>query len=350
MPNKTENEASKNDSPLTREILPIANWHEWLKLWHEAKNLQVMEGLLHVGFSMVMGRMAHDESEYGYEDRIMFYFFNADGWFDNNLLKSSGQSDYEYLVGHDINGNSISKNQSELRQQVAVKAFEVLCQNFFKIKIDPRYTDDLGRFWGELVFSEKLFPLIQKFFRVEKERYGDHIIIRNLRPRPPREGWSHSEQLVVDFFVGIAGFIFKWREPGIDSWVKEPERSEKKKIIAEKCARMAEAKLWMIEILNRIRRLDVLRERMLELDKPCLAKLKEIAMRAKLNDTYHPIEKDRLVTSLEEACYAGSKVALFLLEHKVATDVQRRLLQLRKARMEKDEAEERLKKLSGKKP
>lgn len=356
MPNNTENEAGTkvtSDSLKARDILPIANWHEWLKLWREANNLQTMEGLLHVGFSMVMDRTSHEEKEYDHVDRVLFYLSVADGWLDFGLLRNpTADSGEDYRVGRDRNGNAIRKTQPELRQMVAEKAFNILCQNFFKL--DPELyknsSERLTRFFENLVFSDKVFPILMKFFCPEVSGTHQRVPIRNL----PRRTWrdiSHNEELVIDFFVNLASYLFKWQAPEIASWKEESEKIKHKALVEKMCSRVAEAKLWMIEILVYINRLDVLNdpEKMFELDKLSLARLKEIAMRTELNDIYHPVEEDRSVASLEEACYAGSKAAVFLLIYRVRLDVHKHLLMIKRAQEDKDEALRKLRRLSGKK-
>jgi hypothetical protein len=98
--------------------------------------------------------------------------------------------------------------------------------------------------------------------------------------------------------------------------------------------------------LHYLRKLWLLRKMMFHLDKPCLDKLKEIAMRAKFDSYSHPVDRSRPVTSLDEACYAGSEAAWFLKEYELTMAQHRRLKSIQKAEQTKKEADDKIRKLS----
>jgi hypothetical protein len=77
----------------------------------------------------------------------------------------------------------------------------------------------------------------------------------------------------------------------------------------------------MVEVLVALGRLEVLRKYLLELlePDPCLAKLKEIALREHFSNHHNLVREDRPVASLDEACYLGSEAAWLLKEYELMT-------------------------------
>lgn len=298
----------------TREVRPIHNWCEWLKRWQVAESFEEMIGLLHAGFNVSLGRYQYRETEYDNIDRLIFYFTMADGWDDHYLLKIPEDGEKEYEVRWDRNRNRERKTPSELRQHVARKAFDMLCLNFFKVDL----LDDDRKFkyiWEKDITSERLFPIIQNFFRAEERRFGDRILIRNLSYRDER---PHSEQQAVDFLLHLAKFIWGWKEREVFSFGRpREEKEEAEKKIRETRIRIDASKPWMVEVLSGLGKLGLLREWMLDLDEICLAKIKEIALRNELTSYQHPVNESRYVGTIEEACFLGSSAAWFLKEYEL---------------------------------
>ncbi|MBI1960919.1 MAG: hypothetical protein HYS43_01465 [Candidatus Liptonbacteria bacterium] len=334
---------------LTREIRPIRNWHEWLALWQAADNLQWMESLLHVGFGISLERAQYGEQEYSGFDRVMFYLTIADGWgwTGRHSLELPTDGDAKYRVGYDSNWHLVEKSARELRQQLARKAFDMLCLNFFKVELTEEVRGRFNGFWERLVASERLLPATQHFFRAEKDRYGDDVRIRNLSGRDER---SHNEQQAVNFLLNLARFLWMRREPELRYYSdeKRAEAEEERKRLAETRARVDAAKPWMVEILVALDKLDMLQEWIFQLDEACLAKLKEIALRNKLSRYQHPVMEDRPVATLDEARYLGSSAAWFLARHEVMTREHKRLEAICDAKRTKAEADRKIEKLTAK--
>lgn len=315
--------------PLTAlQPKPIWNWNEWLVRWQLAwdrQDFETLESLLHNGFggNVSFNQSGYYEKKYDHIDRLIAYFTLAEGWADYYLLKSPTEEEGWHRFGYDQNGNQASKSTSDLRKQLAHKAFDMLCQNFFKEE-KYRHEESEIYFW-RMVFSERLLPIIQNFFRTEKASIGDRIEIRNLHP-PRFENRSHNEQLAVDFLLKIAELIWK----------------------QEKLSRLDEAKPWLVEILVQLDKLDVLRQWMFKLDQPCLDKLREIAMRSKLRKYDHHVEEDRLVATFDEARYVGSKAAWFLEEYRLKKKEDERLQEIRETDREIEAAQLKKKKLAAK--
>jgi len=330
---------------LTREIRPIRNWNEWLARWQAAEDIQWMESLLHVGFSISFERQ-YGEREYDRVDRYIFYFTIADGWADDYLLKLKEDEGRTYSVGQDANWNTINKTPSELRQQVARKAFNMLCMNLFKIDLggtDIRGDGRFDRIWEESIASERLLPVIQNFFRLEESRYGSSIRIRNLSY--PGNRRPHNEQQAINFLLNLAKFLWGWKKPNTQF---SSNKDEMDKHFAAKRVCLDAAKPWMTEILVELNELDVLRERILELDDACLAKLREIALHAELSNFRHPVMEDRSVATLNEACYVDSRSAWLLKVHELKAREDGRLRMIRESEQQKVDADYRIQKLTGK--
>ncbi|QQG42765.1 MAG: hypothetical protein HYW15_00905 [Candidatus Giovannonibacteria bacterium] len=337
-----EPEKSAIHDLFTREIRPISNWCEWLRRWQVAEILEEMVGLLHVGFSVSLERNYRCEKEYDRIDRLVFYFTIADGWDNNYLLRAPEDGEKSYKVGRDDCGNVIRKTPSELRQRLALKAFDALCLNFFRMDL----REDRGNLkdvWEREIASERLFPIIQNFFRAEKGGFGG-VRIRNLSHSDER---SHNEKRAIDFLLNLARFIWGWREKEVPSWAEHKKEMEAR--IRATRSRVDVSKPWMIEVLSELGKLGLLREWMLELDKTCLAKIEEIALRNELEKYRHPVIKDRKVATINEACYVGSATAWFLKEYELKKAEHERLSSMLEAERSIEEARHRIDMLASKK-
>jgi len=326
-----------------QEIRTISNWHEWLAHWEKAETFQWKNSLLHDGFTISLERAQYGEKEYDEIDRIAFYFDIADGWADEYLHKLPTDGTKEYFLGYDENWHKIVKNPSQLRQLLALKAFDVLCLNFFKMKLGEggRRGEQFNHEWASQIVSERLFPIIQNFFRIEKGQNNDEMRTRNLARLLKQ---SHNERQAVAFLLNLAKFLWVWEAPDTTYW--GPLKDEEDKRFAEMRVRVDTAKVWMTEVLVNLDKLDVLREWILELDKACLAKLKEIAMRSMFELGLHPVTEDRPVATLDEACYAGSMAAWFLKEHWLRTREHQRLTAIRDAEERRAELDRKIDELT----
>lgn len=327
---------------LSRSIRPDLNWNELMERWQTAITLEDMLSVLHRGFrGGLFENRFPGERVYDQTDRLIFYFAIADGWEDSSSLRLPGDEMVpRLLMGYDKHDRPMQKAPCELRQVVAQKAFDMLCLNYFKTmpSIKTGHEErDFHRDW-ENVASERLFPVIQRFFRVKNRK------MRNLSHLNDRR--SHNEWLAAEFVINLAKFIWEWREYEISHWSSHEE--ETKKFNMETRFRLDASKPWTIEILSALGRLDVLQQWMFELDKECLKKLKEIAMSNKFSEYREPVRENRPVASLDEACYLGSPAAWFLKEHELRTSEHKRLLAVARSKQKIKEAEEELKKLAGK--
>ncbi|MFA6007016.1 MAG: hypothetical protein WC764_04820, partial [Candidatus Paceibacterota bacterium] len=314
-----------------KEIRPIYNWHEWLLRWKIASSFEEMLGLLHVGFNVCMSKSRYDEPEYTYIDRLIFYLGMADGWRDASHFRSFGDTEPGYRILNSSSGQYVLKSESGLRQHLAQKAFDVLALNFFSwgLKGGGRDGDEFGSGWVEGVASPRLLDAIQFFFRAVKHRSGNSVGAPNL---PNFRDRKHTEKIAFDFLMNLTKFIWGYEGENISGWDTREHKDAAAVTCDEKRVRLDAVKPWLIEVLSELRSLDVLREWMLVLDEPCLAQLKEIAMRNELRHYAGGLVlEDRLVASVEEACLVGSRAAWFLKEHEVMKRERDRLCAIREA-------------------
>lgn len=332
---------------MVREIRPPRNWNEWRTCWQESTTTHQLTGLLHEGFNVGFERFSHGEQEYNHTDRLETYFAIADGWERGysqwHLETDEGKG---YLVGYDRYGNRQPGNPAWFRQKLARKAFDVLAQNFFKVEVENSFSvQHRSRDpWGTDFVSGRILPILMNFFAVEGGA------VRNLSGL---EASNHNEQQAINFLLRLAAFVFKWKGEEIKSWHIRPE--EKAKQNAEMRKNINSAKLWMLEVLSSIGKIDLLWDvygmrssfwGFEELDEPCLSKLKEISLRTELRTTKSPVGKTRLATTVEEACLVNSKAAEFLKLYEIRKAEYARLAAIREAERQMEEAEQNLKRLA----
>lgn len=335
---ESQNQGSEIVNPLlVMDVRPSHNWVEWMERWQTAKTLEEWEGLLHAGYgaSLPSPRELPKTPVIGRDE---FYLTVADGWRKEELFHAPGDDSQGYRV------NGEHRYSHQLRQRLAQKAFGVLCQNLFKAELmDKRYGyEGFHPFWTEVVTSERLFPVIQSFFRVE-ERYRWKQV-RNLTQHSSQR--SHNEKQAVEFITNLAHFMWEWREPKPLYAGRGGETIQDVKVRQTAMRlRIEAAKPWMVEVLARLNEWDVLEEWIRQLEESCLARLREVAMEAKLVSYRHRVKKDRLAATLDEACLAGSKAAWFLKRHALMTQEMIRLGRIRDAEEAQEKATQELARL-----
>ncbi|MFA6315286.1 MAG: hypothetical protein WC648_02885 [Candidatus Paceibacterota bacterium] len=331
---------------MTREIRPICDWSEWIELWQRAKRFEEMLGLLHVGLDVPINGYYPDGRSYNGVDRVIFYLKIADGWRNSWLLRLADENQENYVLGQDEFGNKIRKTPSEMRQLLARKAFDILCLNFFKPELYDKKMGDHNQTLNYVITEEPLFPAIRNFFRTEKATLSEGMDVRNL---PIGDKISHNEERVIKFLLALADFIFDWKKEDYletyctaEAQEKAIERNEKKKTAIDT------AKPWMIEILSQLDHLEILEKRLLHLDQPSIAELREIALRSRFNDCVDPVNKDRCARTIDEACYLRSPAAWLLTKRDLILREHRRLTNIKDAEDKQKKAQEKLRQLTSK--
>jgi hypothetical protein len=327
-----------------REIRPILDWTEWKGRWSTAITYQEMLGLLHVG--MLVPTTSHNDDSLlsDHLDRIIFYFKAAEGWDDRWIHSSPLDRDRMYVVGYDDFYNAVQMSLSDMRQIVARKAFEILCQKFFKPELHDGKRGYEG-VWGTLITGDHLFPVIQNFFRVANSRSGDVRIMNLPFPSSVTNGATHNTEQSIHFLLRLADFMFNWTEKAVSTLFDAEHIRVQQEKDAKKRAVIDAAKPWMIEILLNLNRPDLLKPHLERLNGQSLAKLREIAMRARLDRNSQLIIGSRAVRSIEEACLVGSPAAWLLKEREISMQERQRLLRIKAAEDRKLKAEQRLRAL-----
>jgi hypothetical protein len=305
----------------TKEIGAIGYWSKFLEDWNNAKTVDTMLGLLHRGFTVSLGRDSYNGRDYSESDRLKFYFTVAEGWSDASLLRLT-RDEGTCFIGYGPNGR-IHKSQSEIWQTVAQKAFDMLALNLFS-KMPDVNNEFRAQMWLEMV-SDELFPAIQAFFRVDEEGEMPNGIPRY------KEKFPHSWEICLQFILDFTKFLWSWSPKPFKTQQEEDLKTQ---------SRIAEAKLLTVGVLASLHQLDVL-DKWVPLDEQCVAKLKEIAMRARLGYV-------NKVETIDEACLAGSKAAWLVKKCELISHEKARLEKIREAEAAAKEATDRLKSLKRK--
>jgi hypothetical protein len=284
----------------SKSLCPISSWSAWLMLWESADTMEILKGLLHCGFDVpLLHPVSQKTTPAG--DRVRFYLMVAEGW--TGWPKLSSSVDGVDLPLYSYGGKNVGI--SGLRQIVAKKAFEVLCQGFFKKQNGlSRESQDL--FFEAIVSDDRLFGALKHFFRCSCGSIGDHIIMNLANRNRFTFLVSHNEELAISFLLGLANFLWT-RSPLNQSGGQESASYEDKMRQS-----LEKARPWMVDVLSYLGELEGFFQPkiLLKLDQPCLNKLRDIALRSNLS--LSPLSY-RKVENIEEACLAGSPAARLLV-------------------------------------
>lgn len=284
-------------------VRPPKDFDEVLENFKNAQSHKDKIGQLHIGFGVSVGSVNSQI------DRLVFYLCTA-LWNNKNIVLSPKDYIKSCYDGRDKNDAPIYKTPQETRGDVGLKAYAMLCANFFNwtLRVGD-YGEEFGYVWEEIVLSEKLFPVIQKFFR-EANGANGYTKLFNL----PSDEISHNEKTVVKFIRNLSTFVWEGWKP-VEIYNSMP--AETKSILIERneklASRIIKVKLWTVEILAAFEQFDVLRRRAPKFDDGCWSKLNQIALCTALEPPKFPIAKKQLVDSIQQAAMAGSRVAEFIL-------------------------------------
>ncbi len=331
----------------SRRIRPIPNWEGWKKSWDQAEQVQDMCGLLHSGFDQSLHPKNSNSRLRDEWKPLVLYLDVADGWNDYFPgLLAQDETKYYFPLEDESPGDA-NKNETELRRIVSEKAHEVLMQRYFKtVLLRERYCEDKDwlRKWEPVMTPEFLAQIVH-FYRPEPRMSGE-IRIRNLSRLNGNTKLSHHEEVAIAFLHRLFEFIWTWRGEEVHSYHKEVQKIE----IAERNKPRREAfdkaRPWAIEVLNYLNSLHILHQRIYSLDEACLAKLREIALRAEIKEDFYESET-RPATTLREAVLAHSPAAEFLILRQIKVEEKARIDQIVKARKKGAEAQQEIAELTG---
>lgn len=329
------------------DVRPIQSLQELRKLFKETGHLEILMKLLDIGFDVPLGTTEDGKPECE-EDVISFYLSVANGWNDVSLFEKPAGNEFlpypHVCVGFDQRGNKILKAQPQILRMVAQKAAEVLAVRFFKNLAEVE-VNSIDKEWAKLVFGSA-FPALLKFFEIKKSDKG--VKITNL---PQVDQLSAKEEPVIAFIIKLAIFLISWcpssEEAWEESWYNKEGADEGEK--ERRTALVDSSRLWIIEILDKLNRLDVLEDHVLAIPPTCAEKIQEIALRTEGEEYMPPTYQKKRAESVEEAVFMGSRAARLYLHYKIAKSEHERFMAIKKAEDAAAEAINRVKELKKKK-
>lgn len=337
----TEAAITLNPVEVCAAVRPIGTWHEWCKKMLAATSFEEKFGLLHCGFDVSVHEAPYMVS-YTPLDRIKFYFGLADGWTNDRHFRDSGvlfPDELEYHCGYDGRGNVVKRRQSEQRQLLAKKAFDMLAMRFFKPWLEKRaeamqYQRHESNY--DQVFVESgLLSILMVFFRYAPD-WLESWRISNLHNWNREE--TPQEKIVVRFLLAMPEVLWKWKETTIQSYYKEAEAQRIREQNAAGRTTVEAGKVWIAQVLANLGRLDLLEPLPIEPDDPCVRAIEQIALQSKFSSVYRLVLEDRPAASIEEAVLLGSKAAAFVLLLRTKWTERQRLEGIREAELAKREA------------
>lgn len=298
------------------EISCINSWKKWKELWQGTEYAELRHSLLHFGFAV------QADSTDEVIERVCLYLDIADGWkYSRNFKK--GEEDYSYLFGT-VFGSEVN-NLPEFRRFLAQKAFQSLCQNFFK---NTAAKDYYVPSWARMATEHQVLEKILWFFRLNE----DVVDIPNL---DPFDSTDHNMEIATKFIRDLCEF----------AWTCENNRWGRGEVYEEMKDELRKARPEMIRLLSGIGALDVLLNTgEYQLDKSCVKQLENIAM---AYDRWLPSatswsNEHRKPRTLEEACFGNSQAARVLLILRVKQAEQKRFDAIRELEEQRREAEKKI--------
>jgi len=278
---KTDKNAAEWHPVLMYDFFPtICGWDNFLRKWREAESAKEKESLLHNGFDVNLA--PKDDAV----KRIFFYLEAAYGYGGLSIF---------FRLPDDRSGRYSDIPPQEMRQNVALKAWKVLCQKFFADSKDYKNSCLPAR-WHYFSSPDdcRLLDKILWFFR-EKD---------NL---PCQSEPGHHDIIATDFIVKLVKLSLRGhggKGNYLPHFVSRRHR--------------------FIDILWKLRKLDLLIEYWEHLTESDLNVLCDLALRG------HPINKEAQYKSIDEAIIGYDRQAAL---------VYVRLERMFKAKKKKEEIE-----------
>jgi hypothetical protein len=284
-------------------------WSEWRKLWEEAKYFEQYLSLLHSGFEVTMSASENVAADGA--DRICLYLELADGYWNSRNFRIPDE------------GISLERERAKL----AVKAFSVIAQHFFK---RGRY--GFSSTWFDSETQDRVLEKLIWFFRLDErdkvpnlgnDRFSD-LGDRSELPEIPLRWAKH-------FAVELCKL--GWQQEIWETVSRETQEH------------IATYRPQLIELLLGTGNLDRLyREpQLFRLDEACWKKLEELAMRECWCPIpgRHDVERRR-PHGIEESVANGSEAARVLVILRIMDAEAHRFEELTEALEEAHRAEVRL--------
>ncbi|MDO8558888.1 MAG: hypothetical protein Q7R84_01005 [bacterium] len=302
---------------MEKEISYIRSWGRWKELWEKTTEADILHSLLHIGFAVPV-----DEGET--VDRILWYLNMADK--RKSYFNFRKNEDKDLRFQRIIMGGKEINNFEDIRLLLVQKAFQALCQNFFK----NTGKEHNNHWWLPMVLDPQVLEKLFWFFRLDEDG-------RFFNRQHPED---HNTLIVAEFIRNVCEFIWNYE----DSYSRWGVRFNDEIIEA-----LRQARPNTITILFGLKELDFLfnLERHHGLNVGCMKRLKKLAMGFDLYLPSPDASRDayRKPLTIEEACFGGSQAARVLISLRVIQAEKGRFCDIRELESQRREVEERLKKV-----
>ncbi len=327
---KAQQNANEEHLLLRKDVVYLKNWKEWKVRWEKEHRVEFLHSLLHFGFNIPV----EDLNEVG--DRLHLYLEIADNN-EYSTVFSRGEEEgvqyYAYFEGCTTFTKKAIRGKAEFRQMLSRKAFEVLCQKFFK---DTSENYDLPS-WLRGILAPGVLEKILWFFR-GKER-GNLVNINYFA--------DHHMKTAIEFADELCFFVW--------DAVNYRENAFRPKLGRENIEMLRSFLPQIIETLNNLGSIDFLlkKDRYEYVSEDHLTLLKELALKEELpfpsisvNSRYGT--EFRKPKDIDEAVYGRSQAAKVLLLLRVLRKEKNRFEEIQEMETKLREATEELEKLGGK--
>jgi hypothetical protein len=280
-------------------------WADWLEDWEKANTPRDWDKLIFCGYDYEFGRRrANEEPMYTPADRTKFYLACADTSNSSDIPWSESRV---HAVRHE--GKLVMLSHYRRMQSLCEKATKMLCLYEFKPWLDKGRLELRERDpHAEYFTSDDLLPTLMHFFGKsdgEKFRYCNFYC-------PDSFDLSHVHELLYKFVLKLIETILNWSEDRLRLSFYSTNTLEIQKFenhLTKTKARFYVAKIWAIEMLASMHKIDLLKE-IDTLDLVVLETLQTIELRTLIKTGKG--SGTRFVKNHNEACLAGSDVAWFL--------------------------------------
>lgn len=318
---ETQQGAVKRKHPLEgKEVTYIQSWEQWKKRWEGESSTEILHSLLHFGFSVSANWKDAVE-------RLCLYLEIADNGDERSSVFSS-KDDWQFQTyrafGSEVN------TKAGLREVLAKKSFQMLCQNFFKNTAEQNYHLPS---WVGMITIPQVLDKVFWFFRLNY--LGDILNIHLLR-----DG-DHQKKVAEDFVHELCLFIWDCGNYGTYPGCRE--------LTEEVRTAFRKARPDVITLLAGLGELNLLLkgDRYEEMDNVCLKKIESLAFGYEL---WLPDANEfRKPQTIEEACLGKSQAARVLLVLRTLLAEEERFDKMRKLKEQRKKAEKELAELEKKK-
>ena len=261
----------------------IGDWTAWREVWERAETAEELISILHYWPSDCINQSR--------ESIICFYFEVADGCQGDFTFPYHGGEEARYHSK--MGGGEHTYRQRELRREIARKAWQVLCNEFFTDK--P--TDNVPSWWNDIL-NPTIFAKLLWFFRPIQGSSHNNF--------PPRRHKSdHYVEVTYKFLAEFLDVVlsYDYLNPPFRERLHDHARMRK----VQEMFQAAQPEL--LAIAREADLLELLLREGVVLGKQTIKLLKKAALATKNEKGLLPGEKVPYCRTIEEALWNGSKDA-----------------------------------------